>query len=226
MKGIIVTTAAAAVCATSAHARELEVFAGFSFLSEYVSQGLRFSDGPAVQPYLEVGFGGAYAGAYLSNVDPDITLANRELGLYLGYRGEVGVFSFDASAYRYLYDEAFEGFPPTDYNEYIFSGTFALSEAVYVTGRIGHAPEFEQNDLSLAIDYYTNVSGLSLAVRGGNVDTNFGDWNYWSLGASYAIDDIVSFDLSYHDTDADPELGLSNTDGLVVATLSFDFSLR
>lgn len=226
MQRVIITTAAAAALATSAHAQDLAVSAGFSFLSEYVSQGLRFSDGPAIQPYVELGFGGVYAGAYLSNVEQDITLANREVGIYLGYRGEVGAFSYDASVYRYIYDEAFPGFPPTDYNEFIFSGTYALSDAVYLTGRIGHAPEFEQNDLSLAIDYYTNLPGLALAARAGNVDTNYGEWNYWSLGASYAANDNVSFGLDYHDTDADPDLGLSNTDGLFVATVSFDFSLR
>lgn len=35
----------------------------------------------------------------------------------------------------------------------------------------------------------------------------------------------LSFDLTYQDTDADPALGLSNTDGLVVAAVSLDLSL-
>lgn len=226
MHRLIITTTAVAASASMAHAQELEVYAGFAVTSEYVSQGLRFSDGPAIQPYLELGFGGLYGGAYLSNVEPDIALANREVGVYLGFRGEVGAFSYDASAYRYMYDEAFPGFPPTDYNEFIFSGTYGVNDALNLTGRIAHAPEFEQNDLSLTVDYYTNLPGLALAASVGSVETNFGDWIYWSVGGSYAFNDNVSLDLSYHDTDADPALGLSNTDGLFVATVSFDFSLR
>jgi uncharacterized protein (TIGR02001 family) len=226
MHRLLVSTAAALALAPAAQAEELGVSFGLAVTSEYVSQGQRLSDGPAFQPYAELGFGGFYFGGYVSNVDPDITLADYEAGLYLGYRGEVGSFSYDVGALYYFYNEAFADSPPTDYGEFVLSGTYGFTENLYLTGRIAHAPEFEQNDLSMTVDYYTALSGLGLAATYGNVDADFGDWNYWSVGANYTVSDMVSFDLTYHDSDADPEIGLVNTDGLFVATLSFDFSLR
>jgi uncharacterized protein (TIGR02001 family) len=191
-----------------------------------VSQGLSLSDGVALQPYVELGFGGLYAGGYASRVDPNATLANTEVGLNFGYRGEVGAFSYDAGVGYYFYDEAFPDFPPTDYAEYALSGTYGFSETLYLTGRIALAPEFDQTDASLRVDYYTSLSGLTLAASWGNVDANYGEWNYWSVGGSYAVNDNVTLGLTYHDSDLDPALGLVNTDGLIVATVSFDFSLR
>jgi uncharacterized protein (TIGR02001 family) len=226
MHRLVFLTAAALAVAPAASAQEIGVSAGFAITSEYVSQGQRLSDGPAFQPYSELSFGGFYLGGYVSNVDPDITLADYEAGVYLGYRGEAGAFSYDVGALYYFYNEAFPDSPPTDYGEFVLSGTYGFTESLYLTGRIAHAPEFEQNDLSVTADYYTALAGLGLAATYGNVDADYGDWNYWSVGANYAVSDTVSFDLAYHDSDADPDIGLVNTDGLLVATLSFDFSLR
>lgn len=113
-------------------------------------------------------------------------------------------------------------FVPTDYWEFVLSGTYGLTDALFVTGRAGLAPEFDQVDLSLAADFYTPVDGLAVNATYGTVDTNFGDWDYWSLGASYAFDDNVSVDLTYHDSNADAAIG-SSADGLFVATLSLYF---
>ena len=41
---------------------------------------------------------------------------------------------------------------------------------------------------------------ISGAVGRQDVDYN-GDYSTWNLGVSYALNDIVGFDLRYHDTD-------------------------
>jgi uncharacterized protein (TIGR02001 family) len=223
---LLSTCIAAALAAGSATAAELTVSAGGTLVSEYVSTGIRFSDGPALQPYVELGLGGAYAGAYVSNIDPDLTGADRETGLSLGYRGAAGSLSYDLSVNYYLFSEAFEDFPVEDYAETIASGTLAATETLYLTAEVGIAPEFDQTDLSLRVDYYTAAEGLSLDATYGRLDADYGAWNYWSLGATYQVSDTVGLGLAYHDSDVSPDLGLSNTDGLIVASVTANFTLR
>ncbi|WP_333834618.1 TorF family putative porin, partial [Rubrimonas sp.] len=83
--------------------------AGAALVSEYVSQGFELSDGLALQPYAEVGFGGLYAGFWASNGSEDLLGASGEFDLIAGYRGEYDIFYWDLS-----------------YNYYFFTGkTFA-----------------------------------------------------------------------------------------------------
>lgn len=210
----------------AAQANEISFSFGAALVSEYVSDGIRYSDGAALQPYAEVGFGGAYAGAYTTNVDADLTGADRETGLSVGYRGEGASFSYDLSINYYLYDEAFDDFLVEDYAETVASGTFAASESLYLTAEVSLAPEFDQTGLSLRADYYTTVEGLSLDATFGRVDANYGAWNYWSAGATYSVQDNIGLGLAYHDSNVAEDTGLLNSDGLFVASVSFDFSLR
>jgi uncharacterized protein (TIGR02001 family) len=217
---------AAAMPGAASHAQEISVSFGGAVVSEYVSNGIRYSDGAAFQPYVELGYGGIYAGAYTTNVDPDLTGANRETGLSLGYRDEAGRFSYDISASYYLYDDAFADVPVEDYAETVASGTFAATDSLYLTAEIGIAPEFDQTDLSLRVDYYAAVEGLSLDATFGRLDADYGTWNYWSAGATYRINETFGLGLAYHDSDVSTDTGLLNSDGLFVATLSVDFSLQ
>jgi uncharacterized protein (TIGR02001 family) len=87
------TTLLAALVAVSpvaAAADGLSTSIGFSIVSEYVAGGLMQSNGPAFQPYVELGINGFYFGVWASNVDG--ALANTaadsvEIDVYLGYRG-------------------------------------------------------------------------------------------------------------------------------------------
>jgi uncharacterized protein (TIGR02001 family) len=206
-----------------AQAQEMSLSFGATIASEYVSSGVRYSDGPVVQPYIELGFGGLYAGAYASNLDATLTSADMEYGLSLGYRGEAGQLSYDIGVAYYLYDEAFAGVPVEDYSEAYVSASVAVSETFYVTADAAIAPEYDQTNLSLRADYYTPVEGLSVGALVGHLDSNYGSWTYWSLDATYAVSEAVSFGIAYHDTNLDPALGLADTDGLFVASMSIAF---
>jgi len=84
MRTRIITASVACGLSTTAQAQDWQASAGIAVTSEYVSQGLRFSDGVAFQPYVKLGFKGFYVGGYASNVDPNATLANTEVGLNFG----------------------------------------------------------------------------------------------------------------------------------------------
>jgi hypothetical protein len=204
-------------------AEEVSFSFGATVASEYVSNGLRYTDGVAIQPYVELGYAGFYAGAYTTNTEGDLTFYDRETGFSLGYRGEAGSFSYDVSLNYYVFDETFEDVPIEDYAEAVFSGTVAASETFYVTGEIGIAPEYDQTDVSLRVDYYTPVEGLSLDATVGSVDANYASWDYWSVGANYAVNETVGFGLAYHDSNATEDAG-TNTDGLFVASVNIAFS--
>lgn len=210
----------------AAQADDVRFSFGATLASEYVSNGIRYADGATVQPFVELGYGGFYAGAYASNMDENRTAASTEYGVSLGYRGEVDRFSYDIGLAYYMYAEAFPDFPVEDYAEAYLSGTLAVTEMVYVTASAAVAPEYDQTNLSLRADYYTAIEGLSVGAEIGRLDANYGTWTYWSVDAAYAVNDTVSLGLAYHDTTVDPALGLFDTDGLLVASVSFTFNLR
>ncbi len=207
----------------AAKATEVSLSYGATVATEYVSNGLRYSEGVVFQPYVELAYGGLYAGAYASNVDENLTGADIEYGLSLGYRGEAGRWSYDIGMAYYIYNEAFPGFPVEDSAEAIASLTYAATDAIYLTAKAAIAPEYDQTNLSLTVDYYTAVEGLAVGATIGRLEANYGAWNYWSAGASYQVADAVGVSLFYHDSDVDPALGLANSDGLFVASVSFDF---
>ncbi len=237
MRTVYATTAVAASLAfaipTASTAQDISVFAGIDASSAYVSQGLIFNDDISILTYVEASVNGFYFGAYHTPVDQNITLADNESGIYAGYRGEIGPVFYDASVFSYSYDEPFAEFVPADctpeeclpveYEEYVVSASIGATDAVFLTGRVAAAPEFEQTDLSVIADYYTDA-GPSLSATYGSVNADFGDWTYWSAGVSVPISGATALDLFYHDTDATTDIG-TPTDGTFVLTLSVDLSV-
>ena len=220
-------TALAVSLPTLGIAQELDVSAGVALTSEYVSQGLKFSDGPAVQPYVELSYGGLYGGVWASNGDEDLLFAKSEIDYYIGYRGDIGAFYYDAAVAYYTFQDS--AFPAPDetvsYEEYLLSAGYGINLQLYVTAYYGYAPEFEQSDLSLDVDYFTNFPGLAVAASIGSVSSGISgadEWNYWSVGASYDVADNFTFDLTYHDSD-ESSADIEGADGLFVATISFDY---
>ena len=201
----------------AAQAQDMSISLGATVTSEYISNGIRYSDGMALQPYVELGFGGIFAGAYASNVDADLTGADIEYGLSLGYRGEVDTFSYDIGLSYYIFEEAFSDFPVEASGEASASGTLAVSDTFYATAKAVITPEYDQAKLSLRGDYYNAIKGLSAGAIVGRVESNCGDWDYWSVDVAYSVSEQVSLGLAYHDTNLDPDLGLADTDGLFVA---------
>src|SRR5690606_13063599 len=93
-----------ALAAPSFVAAEGLTFSGGATLtSRYVSDGIRQSNGLAFQPWIEGEVNGFYFGAWASNVSKTLLGQSSEIDLYLGYRNEVGQFSYDIGYAHYFY---------------------------------------------------------------------------------------------------------------------------
>jgi uncharacterized protein (TIGR02001 family) len=208
-----IALATALVAATPAFAQDLSVSAGVALVTEYESNGLRQSDGPALQAYVEAGIAGFYAGIWASNVDENIigpgdTL---EYDLYLGYAGSVGSFSYDIGYAAYYYNES--NFCCSDV---IVSGEVALSDAVTVGLRFSSDPDTFDTVNSRIYGSYAITDAFSLDARYGSISN--GGHDYWSVGASYAVSDTGTLFASYHETTIEADL--------FILGVSLDFSIR
>jgi uncharacterized protein (TIGR02001 family) len=199
----------AAAGVASAAAAQSSVSVGVALTSDYVSSGATQTDGgPALQPYVEVGFpSGFYLGVWASNVD--FGDDNRvEIDLYAGFRNEVGRLSYDLSYYRYYYDGT--GF---DSDELI------LALGVSATDRLSVALE-----LSSDLDGGSTVTpGFAYALPAGlelsaNWDINSDESESWDIGVGRSLGDTVSVDLRWYDA-------TTVEDGRVAVTLSWDSDL-
>jgi hypothetical protein len=185
----------------------------------YVSSGIRYSDGPMVHPYVDLGFGGLHAGTCASNVDADLTAADIRCRLSPGYRGAAGGFSHDVGLA--CFRGAFAGFTVEGYAKVISSGTFAATETLCPTALAAVAPECDQTNVSLRADCCTAIEGVSIGATVGRLDANSGACTYWSAEVANATTENVTPGLSYQGPNVDPALGPFNTDGLIVGVASF-----
>lgn len=221
MKARTTLTAIATVLTFPAASLAQEFFttAEVSLTSEYVSQGFELSDGAAFQVYAEASYGGLYFAAFGTTADQDLLGADIGIDLYLGYAGQVGWVDYDVGIASYFFQNASFA---TEYEELYAIVGFSVSDAIYTSVSYGYADAFEQHDVALSVDYFTPVEGLTLSGSYGDVQTNFGDWNYYSVGASYALNDAVSIDMTYHDADTDV-VGFGLTEGIAVVSVSYTF---
>ncbi len=194
---------------TAATESGVTVTGSLTFATAYVSDGIEYSDGPVIQPYVELGFGGFYAGVWASNAEETLLGADSEVDFYIGYRGEAGAFYYDVGYGYYTFPDASE----FNAGEVLVSGGAGLSEALFVTAYLGYANETGILDRSLRVDYYGPVEGLALAASVGDNES----WQYWTVGASYALSETISADVTWHDTD------IVDTKGLLVGGLTVSF---
>lgn len=79
--------------------------------------------------------------------------------------------------------------------------------------------------MSVEVDYFTNFPSLAVAASYGSVSSSIegaDEWNYWPVGASYDLNDSITLDLTYHDSDESGDF-IESADGMIVTTISFDF---
>ena len=209
-----------------ATAQELEGYAGVAISNAYVSQGLNYNEAPTVQPYIELGYGGFYGGIWTSNADADLLGDSREVDYYVGYRGSAGPVSYDLqyALYTFTADDFEEfDFELPDYSEFIASASYGVTDALFVTGRVGYAPEVDDGegtvvavtDLSLSTEYY--FDSLTASASYGTIDDESDGWEYWSVGFSTYVSDGAYVSLDYIDS--------SIQDSTILVTYGIDFSL-
>lgn len=201
---------------TFAAAEGLSFSGGATLTSRYVADGIEQTTGAAFQPWIEGEINGFYFGAWMSNTARAITGSSTEIDLYLGYRGEVGMVSYDIGYARYLYRN-----PKFDCcGDLILSLGVAPTDKLSLGFKIKHNPSKSSNptkasNLSLSADYAVTDKFALGAVYG---KVTKGGMKYWSVGGSYAVSDSFGLGLAWHDT--------SVSKGLAVLSLDYSFSFR
>jgi uncharacterized protein (TIGR02001 family) len=184
---------------------------------------------------------GFYVGAWAAIVDqaewtaidsnPDDT--NTELDLYAGYGGNfTEMLSYDVGVLYYAYPVEAHSL---DFWEFYGSLSYDFGVAS-VTGGVAWSPDFfgESDD-----GFYYYVEGeiplpydMAIGLHWGHQDiddnANFGtpDYDEWKVSVSKAINDNVSFELAYTDTDlSDSECfgGTDLCDGRGIFSIGVDF---
>ena len=174
------------------------VGANFGYGSDYIFRGMTQTGGEgSAFGSVDIDMGGFYAGVWTGEVD--LSGADRETDMYVGYAMDLGQFGVDISYIDYSYS----GNNSLDGSEVWLSGSYGDMSVLYVLGQDGY-------------DDYTEF-GYKLPV---GIDMSFGTWDnmgdhvkisrdfdipVWGLGAS----------VSYVDFTADSNSGLLDEDSIV-----------
>ncbi|MFN3511426.1 MAG: TorF family putative porin [Phenylobacterium sp.] len=148
-------------------------------------------------------WGVGYAGVWVSNVDFDDGTKG-EYDLYAGVTPQVGPVSLDLGVIYYGYMNQPSG-SHYDFIEWKVAGSVPVGPATvgaafyYSDDFFGATGPANYVELNGEVPVAEKVS-ISGAV-GRQQIKGPGDYNTWNLGVSYALNDIVGFDLRYHDTD-------------------------
>ncbi len=189
-------------------AQDVAVSFGATLTTDYISRGLSETGGrPAIQPFVEVGVGGFYAGVWASNVRFDDGSGDRaEVDVYAGFAGSAGVFNYDIGYARYIYNRSGD-----------CCGEFLL-------GLEMEAPFGAQFGTDLAYDHkernwaaslgagYMFPAGVTVSAEAGRVQRSH---NFWNVGAGLDLNPQTSVDLRVHDTNI--------TSPRLVASVAFGF---
>lgn len=208
-----------------AAAEDLSFSGGATLTSRYIASGVEQSNGAAIQPWLEGDYNGFYFGTWASTVSKDSLDGDDtfEYDLYVGYRNEVGKFSYDLSYWRYYYNHMTDEEPI--YKDVVLSLGFAPTEQFSFGTTLKHNTESGEDKVTNAMlfaDYAINDKfGLSASWGNVNYTGSDSDYDYWSVGGSYAVNDDLSVSLSFNDTNRDGQ-----DDSIVIVALDYAFSLK
>jgi len=202
----------------AAPASDWKVAYNFGAQSDYVFRGIsQTNERPSGFAGIDVTYASRlYAGAWTSNVDftpSGDTSTRQEYDLYGGWRPSVAGIDFDLGYIYYGYRDQPQGLRES-YSEFYLKGSHAfgpltLGAAGYASPNfpgITHEARYYEINLAYALNAQWSLSGAvgrqfeSDAVQ--RDDGSRGDFNYstWNAGVSYAVNEHVSVDLRYWDT--------------------------
>lgn len=223
--------------------------ASLSVTNDYVFRGISqtLSD-PAVQFTGEwtPGGGPIYVGAFVSNIKfvdfaNNRRLANVELDLLAGVRGEWSIVKWDLGAIAYVYPTSAHNSPTANTNFHFMEGALKTSWDIFgiftAIANIYVSPQF-QTDASTGVymeggvDYTTPWWEIALSARVArqNIENNnnFGTPDYWtwSFGVSKEFFGRVVVGAAYYDTDISTGRcfgGISSCEARGVGYVTFKF---
>lgn len=172
--------------------------------SDYVWRGISLTDeNPQLFAGVDAEIGSmGYAGLWASNIE--YAGGNgAEIDLYAGVRPRVGPVLLDLGVTYYAYaglpDEVDRDFLEVKAAGYMPLGPALLGASLaWSDDYFGYGGASTYYELNGSVPIAPKVT-LSGAVGRQEV-RRAADYNTWNLGASYALNDVVGFDLRYHDT--------------------------
>jgi uncharacterized protein (TIGR02001 family) len=214
MRNLLVLGVIAAAAAAPAFAQDVTITGNVALATDYAFRGVSQTDeSPAIQGGFDVASGGAYAGAWASNINFGTGGANMELDVYGGYKFAFNGVNLDVGVIGYLYPSAADDAADLDYWEGYIKPSFAISDQVTLGAALYYSPEFTGKSGDA---FYYEVNGaytvspelsFSGAVGMQTVDqTGFfaGEDQYttYNVGGTYTAGGL-GFDLRYVGTDID-----------------------
>lgn len=188
---------------------------GVTATTAYVSRGYDYSDGPAVQGYVEGSFEWVYLGVWASSLGGPLSDPDRvEIDVYGGIRPTFGDLSLDLGYARYLYNRTGDCC-----GELYGKASYAFTDIGLTPGvELYWDPEDGTNygvaNLAYALPYDFELSGGVGTTFRGNVD--------WNAGISYTYAETVTLDLRYYGSNRnDPDMFRNK----FVASISLDSSI-
>lgn len=200
---------ATALAAGPALAGGLTASGSVNLTSRYFSYGLPQTTGAAIQPSVEFGYKGFYAGIWASNTSSKLVGSNTEVDLSFGFRHDYGPISMDLGYVRYTY------YGP--YNNCCGEAVLNLSTSPVKGTTLGYRLSFDpktkiaNNSVSLS---QAVMPKIALNASVGKVAHA---QSYWQFGGSYDLTDNTSLGLAWYDS--------TMTKGLAVLSLSYSFNL-
>ncbi len=213
----------AGLAAVSTAQAEVEVSASASIANMYLWRGQDLGNGAAaVSGDLTVSASGAYAGVWTSSGD---SAAGNEYDLYVGYAAEVGDFSYDVSAWTYVYPSS-DGAGDNPDNR---GNTFDASDFIVSLGFKGASFAYyypissNPDDKSyMTLGYEMDALSATLGMADGDKDNQ----QYTHLDLSYAYNDNIAFTLSkVVDQTADLDKGETGVDDDLKVVVSYSLPI-
>jgi uncharacterized protein (TIGR02001 family) len=228
---LALAAAAASLCFAGAAQAQEDAGPSFSFnlgaATEYVFRGFSQTDeDPQVFGGIDATYGIGYAGVWVSNVD-FLDSTDAEFDLYAGIKPTAGPVTFDLGVIYYGYVD--KGLSSYDYWEFKAAASTAVGPAT-----VGAAVYYSPNFFGAADDavYYEANVALPIPESKFTVSAALGyqqqdggvDYTTWNAGVGFALNDHISLDVRYWDTDVsktdDP---LSYGDARVVGGIKLAF---
>jgi uncharacterized protein (TIGR02001 family) len=229
---LVALTASGQAQETVAVTPMFDVAFGAELTSDYMSRGTTQTDGgPAIQGYIEADVSSFYAGVWASNVDYGFD--DTEIDFSIGWRPELGKFSFDLGYvyYYYIIDDG------SSYGDIFAKVNYAVNDWLTIGGQVFYGPDYVQSSTDvLYTEANTEIAlpwdfSLSGALGYQDFEEEFGtDYWTWNAGVSWTWRDALTFDVRYWDTDLTQKecAGIStrrnSCDARVVASVAFDTS--
>ncbi|WP_380052050.1 TorF family putative porin [Falsihalocynthiibacter sp. SS001] len=164
---------------------------GVDFTTNYVSKGFTQSDNkPAIQPYLEIGYGSLYFALWGSNVDfgdEDI-----EVDVELGWLTTLGSVDLAIGFAQYFYRD-----DDADYGEAFISAEYAFSEDLSMNAQYWYEVYAYSDVVYVGAEYggfhedvvVSGGVGTDFGTRGFDQDAVYGDLGVtWNFAENLSVD--------------------------------------